>query len=89
MCGCHMEFLYFITISFLHLVHPLLVESTGCCVVNSVCVHWSVSSVRSVTFTSASSTGRLPYCHVRAEHVEETIISGGKLPQPDGCHPVL
>ena len=37
MCGCHMEFLYFITILFLHLVHPVLVESTGCCVVDSVC----------------------------------------------------
>ena len=83
-----MEFLYFITILLLHLVHPLLVESTGCCVVNSVCALVCVKCEKHVIHIS-SSTGRLPYCLVRAEHVEETIISGGKLPQPDGCHPVL
>ena len=54
MCGCHMEFLYFITILFLHLVHPLRVESTGCCVVNSV------SSARSVTFTSPLQQAAFP-----------------------------
>ena len=34
-------------------------------------------------------TGRLPYYHVRAEHVRDTIVSGGKLTKPDGCNPEL
>ena len=64
------------------------VKCEKCGVVNSVCALVCVKCEKRGIHIS-SSTGRLPYCHVRAEHVEETIISGGKLPQPDGCHPVL
>ena len=94
----------YITILVLHLVHPSL-DSTGFFVVNSVCALVCVKCEKCGVVNSvcalvcvkcekrgihiSSSSGRLPYCHVRAEHVEETIISGGKLPQPDGCHPVL
>ena len=64
------------------------VKCEKCGIVNSVCALVYVKCEKCGIHIS-SSTGRLPYCHVHAEHVEETIISGGKLPQPDGCHPVL
>ena len=35
------------------------------------------------------SLGRLPYYHVHDEHVRDTIVQGGKLPEPDGCRPEL
>ena len=65
----------------------------GACVTRHVlavsvaCVHVNCACVR--CDTPSSSTGRLPYYHVREEDVRETISSGGMLPQPVGCNPEL